>query len=1199
MPRKMSATLSLDPEGRLRQNSVLVAARRHGPALAVLVALTIVMCRNLIFSREFPGGWDVVSITYPITYLAKTDSYFSLWEESGTGYVTPISLFHLLAFVADVLGDPALVSRAVLIFSVLAAGLFMYLYSFAVTKKILSSVAAGIVFCTSPWLAANTAGGHGFLIIAYALIPLLFLVLEKGLDRASLSRMLCLGLLVSVLPALRVDPLAYIPPFMLLFAIWWVAMAGRAWRGAATNALRLLLPAMILGAVLSAYVWLPLVRTGTAHASLHFELSQIANDTLRFWPTLKGQPLIYSYLFWLGGTSYDLHQFLPPLIYGAVLLLTPALAFAQVRLRDDRRVSFFLLAALVSVFLAKGPWAPLGEVYSWLWRYVPFVDQLHVPNRWLMLTWFAYAFLAGLTLDTVRRALTERLRTAGPRLLRGTVPAAVVVLLLVGCTVGVSYVFTDGYQTLRLPEEEVAPHRWLGENGGSGRFMVVPYDGNRAFVPAGWIQHDLGFTGGMFSGLPAFDETYFQGFAGDVFRYVGDLIRGRAETLAKILGAYDVEYVIAQGYPLSALPRYPLLYTDADPAVLKQDYGQHDYIAELNGLREVFQGPEPEYTLLAGEEYERDLTYNERGPELWPLEPERRSVVYENGYWTPRVFVPRKQMLVVGGLESLGTIAAFDEFTFQDWDVRFASRALDELGGEGLIGVLQSTDLLVLNNCELLDLAMMIGDSEVAEHDDAYIDLESLWTRGSSSLLLITGEEVLQARENRAQATLTVDLDRGLATQGYELWARVFYGPRASLIRFELDGREVGSLLPSARQDVGFVWERVGTATLEPGRHEVSVTALDMTGSFDTRLDEVALVRVGAVDEAMELLGSIIEETQVDVVSLQRESRLWRPSGSSTQLSRFDQWEIPLAHPEDAGVKRALYGGEADAPQFLNGRRFLVREGKPAAGYTPLLQLEFEEPQDWRHSTYLILDFKGLGSGEEVRVRITFGDDSGRAVYSFEDLSSKWQSVRIPLCDPATTEGSARWDQVSSLTVGMGGADVQEGVGLGTITVMEDRLSLESLGTGLGVRTFVLSSQRPAPATVAELLSAPGDAPGEILRLEQASPWLYHLRVAATAPYTLVFSNTYHPLWHALVDEQEISPQPSYYSANAYTIDKIGEYDLTLEFVGQRYQRSGFAVSALAYGASFAALAGCLLKRWRGNRPPRSQDAETEAGHGW
>jgi len=91
------------------------------------------------------------------------------------------------------------------------------------------------------------------------------------------------------------------------------------------------------------------------------------------------------------------------------------------------------------------------------------------------------------------------------------------------------------------------------------------------------------------------------------------------------------------------------------------------------------------------------------------------------------------------------------------------------------------------------------------------------------------------------------------------------------------------------------------------------------------------------------------------------------------------------------------------------------------------------------------------------------------------------------------------------------------------------------------------------------------------------SPWFHQLRIAATEPYTLVFSNTYDPLWRVVIDGREISPQPSYYFVNAYAIDKVGEYDLTLEFVGQRYQWFAFSLSGLAYAGTCVALAGFLL----------------------
>jgi len=1159
---------------------LVTMARRHAPAIAVLVALTVVMCRNLVFSDEFPGGWDVASMTYPITYFARTDAHLSLWEDSVTGYVTPIGLFHLLSFPADLLDNPAFVARAVLILAVLAAALLMYLFAFVTTRRVLASVLSGIIFTTSPWFVANTADGHGYLIIGYALAPFLFLLVDRGLQKVTWFRVLALGVALGVLPYLRLDPVVYVCPFIGLFALWHVVMARRQWRVALKDVFRLLLPAAVLGALLSASVWLPMVRTGTAHAAGHFSLAQITNDTLSFWPSLKGQGLIYSYVFWLGGTSHYTHQFLPPLLYGILLFLTPALAFAQLRLRMNRRVGFFLMAAVLSVFLAKGPWPPLGEVYELLWQYVPFVNRLHVANRWLMVAWVSYAFLVGLTLDGVYEASKRVLSGVRRPTLRRVLSAAPLVALLVGCTVGVSYVFTDGYQTGQFPQEEVAPHQWLGENGGDGRFLVVPFEERRAFGPGGWIEHDLGFTGGMFSGRPSFDEPSFSGYASDFFVWAQDLVEERADNLAKILGAYDTRYVVVQGYSGNALPRHPLLHKETSPVSVELEYWEHQYFDELPDLRAVFQGPQPEYTMQVGVRHERELTYRQREPRLWPLKPLRHSVIYENDQWVPRAFVPERRMLIVGGLDSLQTVAGWDEFSFRDWDVRFASRAFDDLGPEGLMEVLSGTDLLVLKNSELLDLVMMIAGSARADLDTLAGDPEAQWAVENSASYDSEDRTVLGARTNHATATLEIDLAGGEPGQEYELWARVFYGPRSSLIHFEVDGREIGSLLPQSRQNMGFVWEKVGRVSLDPGRSQVSFTALAAFLPFETRVDEVALVKAGDLRQAAELLTDIVKGHGVQVVSLQDTDSLWWPHGSSTQLSRFGQFVLRMDSPEDAGIREVRFGGEADPPRFYPGGRFLVRNARPAGGYAPILELEFAQPRDWSNSAYLRLDFKGVGKGDEVRVWLGAGG-SGEVTYSFEDLSSVWETIHIPLADPAATVGSMQWNQVTSLAIDTSAQVLDEGMGLGQIAVLRDRLSLEGLGAAMGMKTVALSLIDPAPESLAALLSGSGERPAEILRLNQVSPYLYRLGVDAKGPYTLVVSNTYHPLWRLTVDGREIRPSPAYYFVSAYDIQKTGQCDLTLEFVGQRYQWLAFAVSGLTLAAICVAAAYVLLRARR------------------
>ena len=52
-------------------------------------------------------------------------------------------------------------------------------------------------------------------------------------------------------------------------------------------------------------------------------------------------------------------------------------------------------------------------------------------------------------------------------------------------------------------------------------------------------------------------------------------------------------------------------------------------------------------------------------------------------------------------------------------------------------------------------------------------------------------------------------------------------------------------------------------------------------------------------------------------------------------------------------------------------------------------------------------------------------------------------------------------------------------------------------------------------------------------------------------------------------------------------LDEVGECDLTLEFVRQRYQWFPFSLSGLAFGDTCVALAGCVVRKWRREQSTR------------
>ena len=93
-------------------------------------------------------------------------------------------------------------------------------------------------------------------------------------------------------------------------------------------------------------------------------------------------------------------------------------------------------------------------------------------------------------------------------------------------------------------------------------------------------------------------------------------------------------------------------------------------------------------------------------------------------------------------------------------------------------------------------------------------------------------------------------------------------------------------------------------------------------------------------------------------------------------------------------------------------------------------------------------------------------------------------------------------------------------------------------------------------------------APDVSIDYSRVNPCLYQVNVNANEPFTLVFSETYSPLWKILVDGEEIAPVLTYATVNSFYINKTGQLTLTLYFTGQNYADAGLTISI----ASFAVI---------------------------
>ena len=83
-----------------------------------------------------------------------------------------------------------------------------------------------------------------------------------------------------------------------------------------------------------------------------------------------------------------------PQFYFAVI---PLFVYMSVMSHKRKQLLYILTLSVIGIFLSKGSQPPLGEVYVWLFKYVPGFNLFRDPSKFYILIAFSYSILAGLS----------------------------------------------------------------------------------------------------------------------------------------------------------------------------------------------------------------------------------------------------------------------------------------------------------------------------------------------------------------------------------------------------------------------------------------------------------------------------------------------------------------------------------------------------------------------------------------------------------------------------------------------------------------------------------------------------------------------------------------------------------------------------------------------------------------------------------
>ncbi len=367
----------------------LAKVARH-PVFLLLLFLHLALIGPLLWSGGLPKGMDM-NASLLAGYEAHNGSWHQLWDDSRfPGMPKHVSRFTvtelLLTWLVEVTHDLFLSMRLLAWGLNVVAALGMYFFVASITRSRAAGVLAAVVFVVNRSAALRIGLP---LAAGYALLPWLFLAVDRTLHQPGPGRVLLLGLSAALLATATVPGFTYIAALaVVVYAIAFL-MGRLAHHGLGQDS-AIVLGKRVLSVVAGVAIALPLAwyyvrgltlsTLPTVEETGGYDLLTVATNL----PTLSEAFALSLPGFQLGTRAMD--------IAGWALVAVAAVGASW---WADFRVPALVVIGLVSTYFA-------AEVDSYGYRlladYLPYFSLVRGASRWLGVALLAYSVLLGLGL---------------------------------------------------------------------------------------------------------------------------------------------------------------------------------------------------------------------------------------------------------------------------------------------------------------------------------------------------------------------------------------------------------------------------------------------------------------------------------------------------------------------------------------------------------------------------------------------------------------------------------------------------------------------------------------------------------------------------------------------------------------------------------------------------------------------------------
>lgn len=673
--------------------------------------------------------------------------------------------------------------------------LSMYLLAYTISnkKRIVSGVAAAVFYSLTPYLLLELIA-HQYMMWAYALLPLAYLLIYKSLAGSKKSKYawVCLaGILIAASTTYPSIEFSYVNGiFLFLFSII------LCFKDVTKNELKLFFNKLISVAImfsiaifLSAYFMFPMVFSVSPFsvASVFSRVAQV--------PVYSNTFIDAAFLLNKGfSVNIGLNYFS---IYGLLIIpfMLPILLSSLLILfrRKGMYLLFFILGILAVLFSMGSNLPSFLRIFEYAQK-LPLFDMIRTPCRFTIQVALSFSLLGGIAIglasDSLRKFGSASMKVAKHSYKRVFVVLVIAIILgsYLFSGINITYSVAGPYQNQPMPESAAKVVSWLNQDDPYQNYRIIDL-----------TQTNL---------IASYHRSLSNG---------ADLISkyGSSPALATLLGLLNVKYIITDyqsdiNYEFLCCPYLYTVRVDND-IIFVNTLAKPELYSSYGAL--AIGGPSVLSTFYTA----IDTTVNSAES----LNASSQSSV-SNPIWA--LFSPD----VLVGQNGLNQVNNFNAVVFEDSDLKDL--------------VFQQLD----SSYKFEAWKYLNGDWGIVE--DSY---GTLIPSAESYQNSVSGQLVLSQRAIKPivqNATLTIPINVN-TTGSYDVWIRAsntLSSETTNIISTSIDGSMVGQV--DFGKVGGFQWLKVNNASisLSEGSHTIEL----FTNGSPVYLDMVAVVPAGLVDSA-------------------------------------------------------------------------------------------------------------------------------------------------------------------------------------------------------------------------------------------------------------------------------------------------------------------------------------------------------------